>query len=248
MNLNRIKNIVLNFTLILFIGIIGSSVSLFKVHAASETAIMGKSQLTQKQALDYFRTRNTEKNQQDIQDFISIVWQEANLEGIKPDVAFIQIMKETNFLKFTGDVKECQNNFAGIGATGDGVPGANFKDVRTGVRAVVQHLKAYCSTESLKNSCVDPRFTYVQRGISPYVEWLGIGENPNYPDKGWAADNNYGKDIVKMMNNAKYLASAEDPNGNVSSSKAIINSLEVSLNGSKITNNELKSGQAYKIK
>ncbi|HDK7171888.1 TPA: N-acetylmuramoyl-L-alanine amidase [Clostridium botulinum] len=248
MYMGEIENIVKKIPLILLISIIVTFVPSFKVHANSTTHIMGQPQLTQEQALNYFKTRNSEKSDQATKEFISIVWQEANLEGIRADVVFIQIMKETNFLKFTGDVKECQNNFAGIGATGGGVPGAYFKDTKTGVRAVVQHLKAYCSTEGLKNPCVDPRFTYVQRGISPYVEWLGIGENPNYPDKGWAADNNYGKSIVEMMHSAKYLANEGDSQGNITTSKATINNLEVSLDGNNVVTNELEPGKAYNIK
>ncbi|APQ96983.1 mannosyl-glycoendo-beta-N-acetylglucosaminidase family protein [Clostridium botulinum] len=244
----KIKKIFINFAVIIFISTIINGVYSSKVNASSTTAIIGQAELTQEQALNYFRSRNSEKSDQDIKDFISIVWQEANLEGIRSDVVFIQIMKETNFLRFTGDVKECQNNFAGIGATGGGVQGAYFRDVRTGVRAVVQHLKAYCSTEGLKNPCVDPRFTYVQRGISPYVEWLGIGENPNYPDKGWAADNNYGKSIVEMMHSAKYLTNEGDSQGNITTSKAAINNLEVSLDGNKVVTNELEPGKAYNIK
>ncbi|NFM32697.1 N-acetylmuramoyl-L-alanine amidase [Clostridium botulinum] len=248
MYMGEIENIVKKIPLILLISIIVTFVPSFKVHASSTTPIMGQPQLTQEQALNYFKTRNSEKSDQATKEFISIVWQEANLEGIRADVVFIQVMKETNFLKFTGDVKECQNNFAGIGATGGGVPGAYFKDTRTGVRAVVQHLKAYCSTEGLKNPCVDPRFTYVQRGISPYVEWLGIGENPNYPDKGWAADNNYGKSIVEMMHSAKYLPNEGDSQGNITTSKATINNLEVSLDGNNVVTNELEPGKAYNIK
>ncbi len=248
MYMGEIENIVKKIPLILLISIIVIFVPSFKVHASSTTHIIGQPQLTQEQALNYFKTRNSEKSDQATKEFISIVWQEANLEGIRADVVFIQIMKETNFLKFTGDVKECQNNFAGIGATGGGVPGAYFKDTKTGVRAVVQHLKAYCSTEGLKNPCVDPRFTYVQRGISPYVEWLGIGENPNYPDKGWAADNNYGKSIVEMMHSAKYLANEGDSQGNITTSKATINNLEVSLDGNNVVTNELEPGKAYNIK
>ncbi|WP_202594614.1 glucosaminidase domain-containing protein, partial [Clostridium sp. L74] len=244
----KIKKIFINFVVIIFISSVINGVYSSKVDASSTTTIIGQAELTQEQALNYFRSRNSEKSDQYMKDFISIVWQEANLEGIRADVVFMQMMKETNFLKFTGDVKECQNNFAGIGAIGGGVAGAHFKDTRTGVRAVVQHLKAYCSTEGLKNSCVDPRFTYVQRGISPYVEWLGIGENPNYPDKGWAADNNYGKSIVDMMNSAKYMENAGDSQGNIDISKATINSLEVSLNGNKVVNNELEAGKTYNIK
>ena len=131
-----------------------------------------------------------------IEQFAQIFYEEANAEGVKAEVAFTQCMKETGFLKYGGDVLPSQYNFAGIGATG-GVHGAKFKNVRTGIRAQIQHLKAYASTSPLKNACVDPRFNYVTRNTAPYVEWLGIKENPN--GHGWASAKNYGYDIVGMV-------------------------------------------------
>lgn len=131
-----------------------------------------------------------------IEQFAQIFYEEANAEGVKAEVAFTQCMKETGFLKYGGDVLPNQYNFAGIGATG-GVHGAKFKDVRTGIRAQIQHLKAYASTSPLKNACVDPRFNLVTRNTAPYVEWLGIKENPN--GHGWASAKNYGYDIVGMV-------------------------------------------------
>lgn len=131
-----------------------------------------------------------------IEQFAQIFYEEANAEGVKAEIAFTQCMKETGFLKYGGDVLPNQYNFAGIGATG-GVHGAKFKDVRTGIRAQIQHLKAYASTSPLKNACVDPRFNYVTRNTAPYVEWLGIKENPN--GYGWASAKNYGYDIVGMV-------------------------------------------------
>lgn len=131
-----------------------------------------------------------------IEQFAQIFYEEANAEGVKAEVAFTQCMKETGFLKYGGDVLPSQYNFAGIGATG-AVHGASFKDVRTGIRAQIQHLKAYASTSPLKNACEDPRFNYVTRNTAPYVEWLGIQENPN--GHGWASAKNYGYDIVGMV-------------------------------------------------
>lgn len=131
-----------------------------------------------------------------IERFAQIFYEEANAEGVKAEIAFTQCMKETGFLKYGGDVLPNQYNFAGIGATG-GVHGAKFKNVRTGIRAQIQHLKAYASTSPLKNACVDPRFNYVTRNTAPYVEWLGIKENPN--GHGWASAKNYGYDIVGMV-------------------------------------------------
>lgn len=132
-----------------------------------------------------------------INQFAQIFYEEATAEGVRAEVAFTQCMKETGFLKYGGDVFPNQYNFAGIGATG-AVHGASFSNVRMGVRAQIQHLKAYGSISPLTNPCVDPRFNLVKRGSAQYVEWLGIKENPN--GYGWAASKNYGHDIVSMVN------------------------------------------------
>ena len=138
-----------------------------------------------------------------IRDFCQIYYEESVAEGIKAEVAFVQAMKETGWLQFTGVVKAEQYNFAGMGATGNSVSGESFKDVREGVRAQIQHLKAYGSTKSLNQTCVDNRFKYVERGSAIYVEWLSIPNNPK--KKGWAAAKGYGVDIVKMIQKLKKM-------------------------------------------
>lgn len=122
-----------------------------------------------------------------IETFCQIYDRECRKEGIKTEVAFCQAMKETNFLKFGGDVNISQYNFAGIGATG-GIPGNAYACVTQGIQAQVQHLKAYASAEPLNQVCVDNRFGYVKRNSVQYVELLG-GK--------WAADKNYGYSIIK---------------------------------------------------
>ena len=131
-----------------------------------------------------------------INQFAQIYYEEATREGVRAEVAFAQCMKETGFLKYGGDVLPNQYNFAGIGATG-AVHGASFANVRMGVRAQIQHLKAYASLTGLTQECVDPRFNLVKRGCAQYVEWLGKGENPN--GYGWATSKSYGHDIVNMV-------------------------------------------------
>ena len=123
-------------------------------------------------------------------DFCQMYIDECAAEGIRAEVAFCQAMKETGFLRYGGAVKIEQYNFAGIGATDNGGTPATFGSVREGIRAQVQHLKAYAATSALANPCVDPRFSLVTRGTAKYVEWLGIKENPN--GKGWASDTGYG--------------------------------------------------------
>ena len=136
-----------------------------------------------------------------INDFAAIAYDEAVAEGVSPELVFTQAMKETGWLGFGGDVSVDQFNFAGIGAVGGGAGGASFPDVRTGLRAQVQHLRAYAdagaTASSLANPLVDPRFSYVSKGSAPYVEYLGAQENPN--GTGWATARNYGYDIIAMM-------------------------------------------------
>ena len=163
-------------------------------------SIMGASSTNVNQMVAYYNSRATypafyaNSDAPTINDFCRIYIEECNAEGVRAEVAFAQAMKETGFLKFGGLVQIDQYNFAGLGATGPGFPGERYDSVRTGIRAQVQHLKAYASTETLKNTCVDSRFKYVTRGCAQYVEWLGINENPY--KKGWATATNYGYSIV----------------------------------------------------
>jgi hypothetical protein len=62
---------------------------------------------------------------------------------VRWDWAFAQALHETGYLQFGGDVKPDQNNFAGIGATGNGVPGDSFATISDGVLGHIQHLACY---------------------------------------------------------------------------------------------------------
>ena len=135
----------------------------------------------------------------DIRTYCQIFKEEAENEGVKVEVAFTQAMLETGYLKFGGDVKPNQYNFAGIGATGNGNPGNSFEDVRTGIRAQIQHLKCYASTDSLNLAKVDPRWNNNLRGKAKYVEYLSIPNNPY--GTGWAASATYGNDLLKLITN-----------------------------------------------
>jgi N-acetylmuramoyl-L-alanine amidase len=162
------------------------------------TPIMGESQATKEQAIQILKTNNSIKTDEYIEEFVDITWEEASIEGVREDIAFSLMMLETGWLKFGGAVAEDQNNFGGIGATDSGGTPASFPDIKTGIRAVVQHLKAYSSTQALNSECVDPRFELVKRGSAEYVEWLGIRENP--AGRGWASGQGYGYKIINIIN------------------------------------------------
>ena len=167
-----------------------------------KTAIMGKAQATAQQMALFCRSKNStpQLTSCSLEQLAEMFIEEGEAEGVRGDVAFAQSLHETGYFKYGGIVTPEMNNFAGIGALNGNATGqaASFPDPRTGVRAQIQHLKAYASTEALVNECVDPRFSLVARGVAPYVEWLGAADNPQ--GRGWAVPGaGYGANIVKLL-------------------------------------------------
>ncbi|HJO92612.1 MAG TPA: glucosaminidase domain-containing protein [Victivallales bacterium] len=162
-----------------------------RVTKYNDVSIMGYGKASSVQLARFFIAYNGNINKKFIVRFAKLYIQEARKEGVNSDVAFIQMCIETDFLRFGGQVKPFQNNFAGIGSTDDGAMGAKFGSIREGVRAQIQHLKAYASRKPLRYKRVDPRFTYVQRGSARYVSQLGKGK--------WATDPYYAKKIILKL-------------------------------------------------
>jgi N-acetylmuramoyl-L-alanine amidase len=157
--------------------------------------IMGNGLTSATQLLSFMR-QNNDLALREFADLPNIYRQEAAIEGINHDIAFCQMCLETGFLRFGGDVEPEQNNFAGLGATEIGNGGDRFPTMRVGVRAHVQHLKAYASTEPLVQPLVDSRFRFITRGTAPLVGQLS-GR--------WAVDPFYAEKIMAIM---RYLYEA----------------------------------------
>ena len=161
--------------------------------------IVGKSNVTANQLAAFFKSKaDFPQYYEDnfnisLMDFCQLYIDECKEENIKPEVAFAQMSLETNYLKYTGRVPIDANNFAGMGAVDTTQDYKIYETVKEGIRAQIQHLKAYATTDKLKNECIDDRFKYVQRGCAAYVEWLGIQENPIH--KGWASSKDYGSHL-----------------------------------------------------
>lgn len=163
----------------------------------SQTAIMGTAKATAAQMEAYIKQVNPGVAQSVI-DMLPLYLSEGNTEGVRGDIAFAQSCLETGNFAFSGSaVTLDQNNFCGMGVTSNGLKGNSFDTPQLGIRAQVQHLKAYASTDALANACVDPRFSYVTRSSAPYVEWLGAQENPK--GVGWATGAGYGAKILAIL-------------------------------------------------
>ncbi len=126
--------------------------------------------------------------------------EEGAAEGVAGDLAFIQSVLETGWFR---SALTAQNNFAGIGATDVAPTPAAFINARIGIRAQIQHLRAYadpsatvCAVPPLRNPCVDPRFHLVTpKGKAPTWNQMGNGN--------WASSPTYATNILSLYNQAR---------------------------------------------
>jgi hypothetical protein len=124
------------------------------------------------------------------EELVGLYIAEAKAEGINHDIAFAQMCLETGFLRFGGLVRREMNNFCGLGSIGPGEPGEQFPTVQIGVRAHIQHLKAYATDLPPAGELVDPRYRFVRLGSSPAVQGLAGT---------WAADKLYAEKIEAIL-------------------------------------------------
>ena len=153
-------------------------------------SIMGKGSVSREKLAAFLLWNNTMLDSDFAHDLSGLYVEEAAAEGVNHDIAFAQMCLETGFLRYGGDVKPEQNNYCGLGAIGGGNPGNVFPDPRTGVRAHIQHLKAYASADPLNQDLVDPRYHYVRLGSAPTIHGL-TGT--------WAADRMYSDKIAGIL-------------------------------------------------
>jgi len=133
--------------------------------SSNEMNIMGTPVATQEQCVRYLLKNNPNPLLNTTpEELVNFYYEEASLEGIRPDIAFAQALKETGFFSYGGTVIPAQNNYCGLGTTSATVKGAFFESPRVGVRAHIQHLLAYVSTKNPATPVVDPRYSLV-RGV-----------------------------------------------------------------------------------
>ena len=152
--------------------------------------IMGIGQIPREKLSGFLLRNNPWADPDFVENLTFHYMEEAALEGVNYDAAFAQMCLETGYLSFGGDVSPDQNNFCGLGAIGGGNPGNIFPDPQTGVRAHIQHLKAYATEEPLNQEIVDPRYRFVRLGSAPTI--YGLAGT-------WAADLSYGSKLSVML-------------------------------------------------
>jgi hypothetical protein len=151
---------------------------------------LGRGQVEAEKLAAFLLTVNTGADSEFVNRLARFYIEEAALEGVDHDVAFAQMCLETGFLRYGGLVTDDMNNFCGLGAIGPEKPGERFPTPQIGVRAQIQHLKGYATSEPLTQELVDPRYKYVRYGSAPTIEGLaGV----------WAADPGYAEKIADIL-------------------------------------------------
>ena len=169
--------------------------------------IMGASRLSAAQLVAWFNGRQPRPPGAygatvPIETLAQYYIEEGAAEGVTGDVAFAQAIVETAWFRFSGTVPAWKNNLAGIGAADTNPDPATFPDARTGVRAQIQHVRAYadpgayaCSVPPLSKPCVDPRFALVvPKGRAPTWNQMGNGN--------WASAATYAASILTRYDEA----------------------------------------------
>ena len=156
-------------------------------------SLMAQGQLNAKQLAAFFLSRNSDADRTQITQFAQYYIDEAAAEGINSDAAFAQMCLETGFLRFGGLVQPEFHNYCGLGAMDADHPGEQFETEELGVRAHIQHLQAYATTEDIKlhKELVDPRYNWVHK--TKYIEDIfGLTGT-------WATDPHYGEKIDGLL-------------------------------------------------
>ena len=174
----------------------------------TEVTIAGEAAATEEQMLAYLLRRNPQpKLTGTPEELVRAYYEEAEHEGVRADVALAQAFKETGFFAYGGDVDWKQNNFCGLGATGNGVKGLSFPDIRTGARAHIQHLLAYSRTERPRVAIVDPRYDLIRTNrpdiYGQLTRWTQLNGVWAVPGK------NYGQELL-MIRDAAHAPDGSD--------------------------------------
>ena len=163
----------------------------------SDVPLMGEPVATPAQMINYINKRNPNpKLNCTVSELVNLYYVEAGREGIRPDIAICQAIKETGVWAYGGDVIPEQNNYCGLGTTGGGVKGEFFDTPELGVRAHIQHLLSYASKRAPRVAIVDPRYELIKKfrpqifgKLTRWTELNGV----------WAVPcHHYGEDILNL--------------------------------------------------
>jgi len=146
-------------------------------------SVMGTGSTNPQRVIAFARKKNPALSNNDIA-IINEYFKEAGYEGVNIDLAIAQMLHATDY--FRNRERMATRNYGGLS-------GASFQDWTIGVRAHIQHLKAYAHQRP-NRELVDPRFSLAWERGSP-----GITFDQVYPI--WSQRSDYRQNIEAILRN-----------------------------------------------
>lgn len=164
-----------------------------RVTESCSCELLGSSVKNSEQLVKFFMNHKPDADREKVERLAGLYVEEAAIEGINSDVAFVQMCHETGFLGFGNLVLPEMNNFCGLGAMDAEHPGEYFESERIGVRAHIQHLQAYATTADveLNQECVDPRYSWPHK--------VKFARTVHELAGNWATDPDYGTKLEGLL-------------------------------------------------
>ena len=153
----------------------------------------GQGYLTQGAVADYMQDHNRSSwfSRRDISALVNAYFEIAKEERVNHEIAIAQMWYATRELSHDVLLGNC--NYAGLEAVKSGTFNGRFNGRDTGVRAHIQHLKGYASTDKPKD-IVDPRYEILEAN-----GYLGKGSTLGKLSVWWSANNDYETKINKIL-------------------------------------------------
>ena len=152
--------------------------------------IDGTGSVNKRDVTNYVTRRNPSVDRAVLSRLIDTYFDEAGVEGINHDIAIAQMLYATDFLRN----RMATRNYGGLSTNGLRWNG-RFDDMRTGVRAHIQHLKGYASTSRPRGQIVDPRYQ-----ILVDLGYRGRVRTFDQLCRRWSENPAYGNSINRILN------------------------------------------------
>ncbi len=161
--------------------------------------VMGAPRFTAEQLVAWYRSKRIvgATNTVPVEELARLFIEEGRIEGVAGDLAFVQAMIETGWLRFSQRMPASNNNFSGIGAVDGGTGSSAFDTPALGVRAQIQYLKAYATPNFSLSMLANPPVSSRLLAVANWVKGKGALWS-NFGNGVWATDPNYATLMDKL--------------------------------------------------